>query len=419
MLDYFLSNEIIKSEKRRLEVFMGVLFVGFMATLVVRVFHFDQLQSTFKNEQSYYLLMLSILLMMVFVFSARLWVIQVMRAGERLTKRYYGLTVIMEVFVPSFWLVMIAINEQSAGFLDSPLIFVYFILLIVSSMHLSFWFSAMMGLMIALFYAVYTFWVTTIFPINHDLPVFVFYVRAGVYLVAGICAGLVASELKNRLTATHRNLLEKEEIEGLFSQQVSKRLVDVLKEKGDYTARVVATVLFLDIRNFTQKVQHLSPEEVNAFQNKFFGPIIEIINENSGIVNQIMGDGLMATFGAPVIDEVHYQCAWKTVNDIFSYVERFRNDNDEHRSIEIGIGMHSGEVLVGNIGTELRKQLSVSGKTVIIASRIEQFNKELESTLLMSGVLYKYLKDEIGEYKSMSKYKLKGIDEEVTIVQII
>ncbi|MEQ8879399.1 MAG: adenylate/guanylate cyclase domain-containing protein [Cyclobacteriaceae bacterium] len=419
MLDPFLNTEMIKSEKKRLEVFMGVLLSGLTITIVVRLFQLEELKITFENDRSYFTLMAAIALMNGFIFLSRSWVTRVLRSGGRLTKRYFWLTTGMEVLIPSLWLVVVALEEQSAYFLDSPAIFMYFVLIIVSSMHLSFWISAVMGLLIGGFYAGYTYWVTTSYSMIYNLPIFIFYVRAAVYVIAGICAGLVAMELRNRLSATHQHMLEKEEIEGLFSQQISPQLVKVLKEKKDYTARLEAVLVFLDIRDFTEKVQHLSPEEVNEFQNRFFSPIIQIINDNKGLVNQIMGDGLMATFGVPKIDNLHHQYAWKAVESILKFIKQFRKEHKEHQLLDVGIGMHIGEVLVGNIGTDTRKQLSISGKAVIVASRIEQFNKELNSTLLMSGELYHLLAGEIGNYKSKSSYKLKGIDEEITIVQII
>ena len=419
MLDPFLSSEIIKSEKKRLEVFIGVLVTGFIITIIVRLFQLEELKITFENDRSYVTLMAAILIMVGFIFLSRSWVIRAAKLGRRLTKRYFWFTMGMEVMVPSLWLVVVALEEQSAYFLDSPATFMYFVLIIVSSMHLNFWISAVMGLLVGVFYAAYTYWVTNVYSMTYNLPIFIFYVRAAVYIIAGVCAGLVAQELRKRLGATHQHMQEKEEIEGLFNQQISPQLVRVLKEKKDYTARLEAVLVFLDIRDFTEKVQHLSPEEVNEFQNRFFAPIIQIINDHKGIVNQIMGDGLMATFGVPEIDNEHPQYAWHSVKSILKFVEQFRKENNEHQLLDVGIGMHIGEVLVGNIGADTRKQLSISGKAVIVASRIEQFNKELNSTLLMSGELYHLLASEIGDYKSKSSYKLKGIDEEITIVQII
>ncbi|XOV94447.1 MAG: adenylate/guanylate cyclase domain-containing protein [Bacteroidota bacterium] len=419
MQDPFLNSEVIKSEKKRLEVFLGVLLTGLLVISILRIFYYEQLQSAFSNEISYLLLFGSVLLMFISMLLARRWVIRVSEKGGRLTKRYYSLTMAIEVLVPSFMLVAVSLNEWSADYLNSPTILMYFILLIVSSMHLSFWFSTIMGVSYGVFYAIYTYWVTNAYPMESEVPLFIYYSRSGIYVLGGICAGLVAGELRSRLTATYKNIQEREEIEGLFSQQISKELVEVLKTKKDYAERLIATLLFLDIRDFTEKVQNLSPEEVNGFQNSFFSPIIEIINDQKGIVNQIMGDGLMATFGVPITDNQHHHYAWKAVKAILAFVEKFRAENPNHQLLDIGIGLHIGEILVGNIGTETRKQLSISGKPVIIASRIEQFNKELNSTLLMSGELYDLLVYEIGAYKSKSAYKLKGIDEEVTIVQIL
>ncbi len=419
MFDPYLGQELLKSEKRRLEVFLGVFAVAFLVSLGIRIFYVEEVQNAFRSQDSFYALMATIIVMAILIYLPWKWIARLTKTGGQLNRTYYLYTMAVEVCVPALLLIGIAINEQSAYFVDSPAIFLYFILIIVSSLHLSFWYSTILGILVGLFYGVYTYWTTTAYGDDLGLPNFTYYVRAIIYVIAGICSGLVASELRTRLISTYQHLQEKREIEGLFNQQISRELVEVLKQKKDYAERLKATLVFLDIRDFTKKVQRLSPEEVNSFQNQFFSPIIQIINDHQGIVNQILGDGLMATFGVPETDHHHPYEAWKAVKSILEYVAGFHDKTMDDESIEIGVGMHYGEVLVGNIGTETRKQLSVSGRAVIIASRIEQFNKELNSTLLMSGDLYDLLVDEIEEVKSKASYKLKGLDEEITIVQIL
>lgn len=414
----YLQAEILKSEKKRLDVFIGFLLITTLLTAFLQVSHYQILRDTFNNPFSYPLIIIATTTMIITFAIGRMWVKKLQKHNKRLPKKYYWYTVVLEVSMPSAWLIVASHVEQTSALIDSPIIFLYFILIIVSSLHLDFWVSAAMGLLIAVFFLGYTYWVTETFPLDFHLPMVVYYMRSLMYFFAGICAGLVANELKVRLTRTNREIREKEEIEGLFNQQVSKEMVVALKEKRDFSARLDVTILFLDIRDFTQRVQHLSPEAVNKFQNEFFSPVIELINESKGIVNQITGDGLMATFGAPVTDKTHYNCAWMAVEKILEFMEQFRQERKEHADLEIGMGLHCGEVLVGNIGTETRKQLSVSGTPVIIASRIEQLNKDLNSTVLISRELFDLVQDKIASFESKGLVKMKGLDEEVELIKV-
>lgn len=415
----YLNTEILKAEKRRLEVFIGVLIAAILLSAVLQFVHYGLLKQTFRNPYSFYLISVSGVFMILLFVGGRIWVTRVERSGSSLPKIYFWLTIIIEVSIPACWLVIAAYMERSSALLDSPIIFIYFLLIIVSSLHLDFYLSFSMGLMISVFMFGYTYWVNIRFPMDFNLPFIIYYVRSFMYLMAGFCAGFVARELKKRIVATYDHIKEKELIEGLFNQQVSREVVEALKEKRDFSARLNVTILFLDIRSFTERVQHLSPEEVNHFQNDFFSPIIEIVNKNEGIVSQIMGDGMMAIFGAPVTNAEHYLSGWNAVQQILDYMQQIRIRFPGHRSIDIGLGMHCGEVLVGNIGNDSRRQFSVSGTPVIIASRIEQLNKELDSTFLMSRSLFDRLKEQISYFEEMGKIKIKGLDEELEIVKIL
>ncbi len=418
-MELYLQKEIIRSEKRRLEAFIGVLILGLIMGISLECLNLFFDQESFKNVLSLPFLMATNILTLSFFLIARRWVSRVAKKGMEISRAYYWYTVIIEITIPCSWLIIASIMEESAAMLDSPVIFLMVILIIVSSLHLNFWLSFAMGSAMGLFLAVFTYWVINKYPVEFNLPIATYYVRSLMFLMAGACAGLVAYELKKRLSKTIGEMAEKENIEGLFNQQVSKEIANVLREQEDYTARLNATILFLDIRDFTKKVQGLSPEEVNAFQNAFFGPIMNIVTESKGVVNQILGDGMMATFGAPVTDSTHYNCAWTAVTGIRQFLVEFRKEFPEHANLEIGMGMHCGEVMVGNIGNKARRQLSVSGAPVIVASRIEQLNKELESSLLISKGLFLFLKEKIGPYEFVGKFKLKGIDNEVELIKIL
>lgn len=419
MFESYLNAEILKVEKKRLEIFISVLAAAIALTFILWIFYDEMLSGAFRNPFSFPLIIIWGCITLVLMLISRAWVSSLGRKFGYLRTYYLWYTVLIEVLLPASWLVVASVVEETSDLLDSPIIFLYTIIIIVSSLHLDFKISAGMGFLIGATYAGYTYWATHTYPVEYNLPKIMYYVRAVVYFMSGICSGMVANELRKRLSLTYRQIREKKTIESLFSQQVSKEVVEALKAKRDFSARMEVTIVFLDVRDFTRLVQNLSPEEVNRFQNKLLSPIVDIVNKNRGIVNQIMGDGVMATFGAPVDDRDHPLSAWNAVNEIMHFLETFRKENADYSTLQMGIGMHSGQVVVGNIGTESRKQFSVSGTPVIIAARIEQLNKEFNSTLLMSRSLFEKLKANIDQHETVGMIKMKGLDHEIEIIKII
>ena len=143
----------------------------------------------------------------------------------------------------------------------------------------------------------------------------------------------------------------------------------------------------MDIRDFTVFAENNSPEAVIKYQNDVFNPIIRIINKHDGVTNQILGDGIMATFGAPIKDDYHSENALLAGLEIIDKINHLSSSGTIPET-RIGIGAHTGDIVMGNIGNEFRKQFSVSGTTVIIAYRLEQLNKEYGSSFLISKRLY-------------------------------
>jgi len=141
--------------------------------------------------------------------------------------------------------------------------------------------------------------------------------------------------------------------------------------------------MFLDIRNFTPFAEHKEPEEIIAYQNQIFSFMIEIITKNNGVINQFLGDGYMATFGAPVSKGNDCANAVKAAMEIIETVN-MKSEKGEIPHTRIGIGLHAGDIVAGNVGTSIRKQYSISGNTVILASRIEDLTKNFSAQLLVS-----------------------------------
>jgi adenylate cyclase len=199
--------------------------------------------------------------------------------------------------------------------------------------------------------------------------------KAIVLLLCGVVAGLVALQLRRRISRVFRALQERERVVSAFGQQVSPQIVEELLKQGPEIAsrRSFVCVMFMDIRGFTPLVEHRTPEEIVTLQNEVFGAAVEVVNRHHGVINQFLGDGFMATFGAPL----------STGNDCANALAAARELVTKIK-VRVGIGLHAGDAVTGNIGSAERKQYSVTGNVVILASRIEQLNKEFDSQLLVS-----------------------------------
>lgn len=210
-----------------------------------------------------------------------------------------------------------------------------------------------------------------------------------------------------------------EKIETLFGQQVSREVANELVSNNEEVQSKAydVTVMFLDIRDFTLYADSRDPEEVASFQNIVFSELIKIVRKHKGITNQILGDGIMAVFGAPVTSKTHTSRAVAAGFDILSKVEELAKEN-KIPPIRLGIGLHSGRVIAGNIGNAYRKQYSLTGSTVIIASRIEQFNKKCCSQFLVSETVYQEIQHEAYDIKPLGKISLKGIERPIEIYQL-
>jgi class 3 adenylate cyclase len=147
------------------------------------------------------------------------------------------------------------------------------------------------------------------------------------------------------------------------------------------------TVMFVDIRSFTARTAHLKPHEAVSFLNRFLHAMVQVVEiEHGGIINKFLGDGFMALFGVDGDQRDHADKALAAGHALQRRLEGLNSD-PTHRGeqpIRVGIGINSGRVIVGSIGSPERMEFTVIGSTVNIASRIQALNKTLGTTLLLS-----------------------------------
>ncbi|NQZ74807.1 MAG: adenylate/guanylate cyclase domain-containing protein [Ekhidna sp.] len=414
-LERCVDMEIVKTEKRRLEIFIGILFVGLLLLIINRFFFPSTIPETFKYARSLKLVFYTVAVFIGTLVLSRVMVGKIANCEKPLPVWYKYYSVVADSVIPFISLFYIIKWEENSVFLDSPLIFIFVPIIIVSALYLNFWISFLNGLLIGALFSIIVYWTYETYDTSSLLPSFVYYTKAIMLFLAGTCAGLVANELNKRLTVAIKTQEERDEIETLFSQQVSKEVVQALTESGGASLKIKASVLFLDIRDFTNKVQHLSPEDVNKFQNRFFGPIMDCVHQNGGLVNQIMGDGLMASFASEEGDLP--EGAFLAARDILSKISQL-NKSEWNDDLKVGIGIHNGEIIAGSIGNKTRQQFSISGIPVITASRLEQLTKEYGCSWLVSSQFYSEIEHLTQHGESLGTVKLKGIDQEIEIIKL-
>lgn len=414
-----IKGEVLISEYNRIKLLISALSIGFIL-MGFLLFMLPNVADFFNNPITPKILIFWIFsfiiyeLIMLFVIGSII---------KRQKTQLYGhkvLNIFIETAYPGVLLFLLCFIEETPKFLDSPLFLFYFILIVLSALQLDVKLALLTSVLSAISYLAVTIWAINAFDPNFKtmhLHPFLYEIRSAFILLGGLCAVFVTNEIKKRIIKVNQLWKEKTEIEGLFGQQVSPQVVEALIKDQNRTHKTEVSILFLDIRNFSAFAELKDPQEVNDFQNELFCPLLEIINNNNGIVNQILGDGFMATFGAPVNDHHHTSNAVKSGLEILEKINLII-EQGIIPSTKVGIGVHTGMVVTGNIGNEIRKQYSVSGTTVVIAARLEQLNKQLNTSFLVSQKVYDNVKDQDCNFTIFKGIQLKGIENPISVYEV-
>jgi adenylate cyclase len=231
-------------------------------------------------------------------------------------------------------------------------------------------------------------------------------------------------ELGNAMNQMAEGLEEKERLKSGFAHYVSQHVLErIVKAKGSAKLegeRRKITVFFSDIRGFTHFAEQMPPEEVVTLLNEYFKTMLDIIVKHNGMLDKLIGDGIMAEFGAPVEDPEQERNAVLTAVEMYQALEQLRDKwkKEGKPEIAIGIGIHTGEAIVGSIGSEERMQYTAVGDTVNVASRLEQITKEGQYPIIISESTFKALKDEF-PYKPLGSMTLPGREHPINAYAIL
>ncbi len=223
---------------------------------------------------------------------------------------------------------------------------------------------------------------------------------------------------------------EKRELRHVFSKYVSHDVLnDMLKDPSKVRLggeEKEATIFFSDVRGFTTLSEKMTPTQLTHFLNKYLTVMTEIILEKRGVVDKYIGDAIMAFWGAPLTNTRHAMDGIETALLMASALEKFNTESVAAGDppIDIGIGLNSGRVTAGNMGSENRFDYTVMGDTVNLASRLESLTKQYGVHILISNFTYAQLDQrELSEkgilLREIDCVKVKGKKLPVTLYEVV
>jgi adenylate cyclase len=302
----------------------------------------------------------------------------------------YG-NALVETSFPSLLLDVLSRAIEPELALNSPVPMLYFLFIILSTLRLSAPLSVFTGCVAGVeFLALGYVRLVPSGPRTFFTSMGPIVAKAWVMVVAGLVCGFVGVQIRRRLAAALHSLGEKNRVVGMFGQYVSPAVVDrLLQQPVDARGEVRhVTIMFLDIRDFTAFAERRTPEEVVDYLNTLFGALIALVNANHGIINKFLGDGFMACFGAPLSNGQDTQNAVRAAMAIADAVERM-NATGVIPPTRIGMGLHAGDAVTGSVGSDERKEYTIIGDTVNLASRVEQLTKQYGAVLLVTDAVYR------------------------------
>jgi adenylate cyclase len=207
----------------------------------------------------------------------------------------------------------------------------------------------------------------------------------------------------------------------LFGQYVPPELVDEMSKKtSDFGLAGESremTVLFADVRNFTSISENLAPNQVTQLMNEILTPMTAIVHKHRGTIDKYMGDAIMAFWGAPLHDDDHARHALEAALEMINVLPEIRKifESKGWPAVRMGIGLNSGVMNVGNMGSAFRMAYTVLGDAVNLGSRLEGLTKEYGVSVIVSESLKATVPDFV--FRELDRVRVKGKDEPVAIFE--
>lgn len=213
-------------------------------------------------------------------------------------------------------------------------------------------------------------------------------------------------------------------IEGAFSSYLSPVLLKKLIHEPERLAlggeKKELTIFFSDIRSFTSISETMDPQRLTQFLNRYFTPMSDIVIKHQGMIDKYIGDAVMAFYNAPLDVKEHAASACRSALEMIDELEELNETFKKEGlpQIEIGIGLNTAEVVVGNMGSAKRFNYTVIGDGVNLASRVEGLNKVYGTHILITEFTQAYIGNEFLT-RELERVKVKGKEEEVMLYELL
>lgn len=227
-----------------------------------------------------------------------------------------------------------------------------------------------------------------------------------------LMATVLGLSTRRRSVALVRSAAEeqtrRERLGRYFSPQVAEALADVGRVPGEGRSHEVS-VLFADIRDFTARAEGLTSDAVVALLNDFHARMVDCVFRHGGTLDKYLGDGLMAYFGAPVEQADHAERAVRCAVDMQAALNDMNRDLDRRgmKPLVMGVGVHTGPVVLGDIGAARRREFTIIGDTVNVAARVEQLTKVCAAAILVTEETRRRVPVDLG-FIAMEPLAVKG-----------
>jgi adenylate cyclase len=420
-----IENEILKAERLRAYIFAGVLGTIAIIFPTASFMYLNNVKNS-ENLPVSRMFVESILVgFTLFELYIGYTINRCLQKRKSFPEKLYYLVALVEISLPTILILTIS-QVRFINALFTPPVFLYFLIIALSGLKLNLSICIFIGSVAATEYILLSWHLVYSTESEKDLHgiskqywLMTHIVKGLILLSTGVITGIVTNKLKKGFFKSFQSISEKNHIMGMFGQHVSPSVMEKLLHQKNTTEGEVqhVCVMFLDIRNFTTFSESRSPQEVVGFLNSLFEFMIEIVNKNHGVINKFLGDGFMAVFGAPLVDRFDCKNAVNASREILQRLEKEITDGNIVPT-QVGIGLHTGDVVTGNVGSSQRKEYTIIGDVVNLASRIESLNKQFNSQLLISEIVKTALGDAGNDAISLGKVVVKGRAEPVEIFKL-
>jgi adenylate cyclase len=361
--------------------------------------------------------------MMLYELVLRLRIGRLILHSKLPTWLFCYVNVLIETSVPSAMLLLLnmAMGPWQAMASATPMLYPLFIFM--AALYLNFWVCVFGGVVAAL-----QFLLIAVIYIGDEAPIgglemltdpSAYMIKAALLLATGFLAGFFTVSLKRQIQLSVENAQQRDHAVSVFGQHVSPQIAQrLLQQNLDIDGETRdACVMFLDIRGFSRIAADKTPHEVMHYLNTLFGELIDVVNAHHGIVNKFLGDGFMAVFGAPADDIERIPHAFNAARAILERIEAL-NRSGAIPLTRVGIGLHAGQLVTGNVGTHERKEYTLIGETVNLAARIEQATKEFDARLLISEAIWNRLPNPPADAIDLGPVTLRGQGRPVRLFKL-